>query len=451
MICRAVRDHYRCPEGFLNFELNDDLCGQPGYFRFGSDVTCYGRSCFASSALSSSLYDAIAQTEFRNDKLGLPFDPTEVIENLQQERYSNGDGGGYSVLAKKAYYFARPLMNAFVRKQVQCFHMRKWRQRQFPQWPVDTTVESIGERLLLMSLQSSGAREIPFVWFWPRGARGCVIMTHDVETAAGMDFCPALMDIDESFGIRASFQIVPESRYVIPAGFMNLARERGLELCVQDLNHDGRLFDGREEFLRRVARINRYGKEFGAKGFRAAVLYRKPEWFEDLQFSYDMSMPNVAHLDPQRGGCCTVMPYFIGKILELPATTVQDYMLFHLLNELSIDLWKKQIELILQKNGLVSFIVHPDYVIPEDTKKVYVDLLRYLRKLEQNTPLWFTLPREVDSWWRARSQMEVVKEDDSWRIEGAGSELAVLAFAKNVDGKLVYELAESRQGVSPVH
>jgi hypothetical protein len=450
MICRAVRDHYRCPEGFLTFELNDDLCGQPGYFRFGSDVTCYGRSCFASSALNSSLYDAIADTGLRNGKLGLPFDPTEVIENLRQERYSNGDGGGYSDLAKKAYYFARPLTNAFVRKQMQRFHMRKWRQRQFPQWPVDTTVESIGERLLLMSLQTSGAREIPFVWFWPRGASGCVIMTHDVETAAGMNFCPALIDIDKSFGIRASIQIVPESRYVVPADFMNSARERGLELCVQDLNHDGRLFDDRKEFLRRVARINRYGAEWGAKGFRSAVLYRKPEWFEDLQFSYDMSMPNVAHLDPQHGGCCTVMPYFIGKILELPVTTVQDYMLFHLLNERSIDLWKTQIELILQKNGLVSFIVHPDYLISEDTRKVYVDLLRYLRKLEQNMPLWFTLPREVDSWWRARSQMEVVKEDDSWRIEGAGSELAVLAFAKNVGGKLVYELAESRRGVSSV-
>jgi hypothetical protein len=28
-----------------------------------------------------------------------------------------------------------------------------------------------------------------------------------------------------------------------------------------------------------------------------------------LCFAYDMSIPNVAHLDPQRGGCCTIMPF----------------------------------------------------------------------------------------------------------------------------------------------
>ena len=35
--------------------------------------------------------------------------------------------------------------------------------------------------------------------------------------------------------------------------------------------------------------------------------------------------------------------------------------------------------------------------------------------------------------------MSVVKDGDSWRIEGDGAESAVLAFAKDVDGKLVYE------------
>ena len=68
-------------------------------------------------------------------------------------------------------------------------------------------------------------------------------------------------------------------------------------------------------------------------------------WYDDLKFSYDMSVPNVAHLDPQRGGCCTVMPYFLGDILEIPVTTVQDYTLFSILDDYSIDLWKRQIEI----------------------------------------------------------------------------------------------------------
>ena len=73
------------------------------------------------------------------------------------------------------------------------------------------------------------------------------------------------------------------------------------------------------------------------------MLYRKQSWFDALDFAYDMSVPNVAHLDPQRGGCCTVMPYFIGDMLELPVTMTQDYMMFHILKDYSIGLWKQQI------------------------------------------------------------------------------------------------------------
>jgi hypothetical protein len=66
-----------------------------------------------------------------------------------------------------------------------------------------------------------------------------------------------------------------------------------------------------------------------------------------------------------------------------------------------------------------------------------------LRDLGEKTPLWFALPRDIDSWWRARSQMSVIRDGDSWRIEGPGAEHAVLAFAKNVNGKLVYDVTEA--------
>jgi len=36
--------------------------------------------------------------------------------------------------------------------------------------------------------------------------------------------------------------------------------------------------------------------------------------------------------------------------------------------------------------------------------------------------------------------MSVVKLDNSWRIVGEQADRAVLAFAKNVNGKLVYEV-----------
>jgi hypothetical protein len=173
------------------------------------------------------------------------------------------------------------------------------------------------------------------------------------------------------------------------------------------------------------------------------VLYRKPEWFDALDFSYDMSIPNVAHLDPQRGGCCTVMPYFIGDILELPVTTTQDYTIFHLLNQRSIDLWKTQTDLILGKNGLVSFIVHPDYVLEPEPKAVYVKLLEYLRSVQERENVWFALPSDIDRWWRARSKMSIVPKEDSFHIEAEGAERAVLAFATRVNGRLAYDFGKA--------
>ena len=450
-LIQAVRDRYRCSEEFVDFRLSGELSLDSGYFQFGPGTTCYGRSFNGShqAQLSSPLCDTLPSVLFDGTQLVLPFNPNEVLDNLRLERYPSVQLGGYENALKSIYYWFRPFTNRSLRKYIQKLRAANWQMKRFPQWPVDTTVENICENLLQLSLRANGVDRIPFIWFWPDGARGCVSMTHDVETVAGRDFCAQLMDIDDAHGIKASFQIIPEGRYAVTPEFLGRMRDRGFEVCVQDLNHDGRLFDEREEYLRRVALINRYGREYGAKGYRSAVLYRKPEWYKDLDFSFDMSFPNVAHLDPQRGGCCTVMPYFIGDVLELPLTTIQDYTLFHVLNEQSIDLWKTQVEIILAKNGLATFIVHPDYIIEPETQAIYKDLLVMLSELRGREALWFALPREIDSWWRARSRMSIVKDGETRRIVGEGAERAVLAFAKVVDGKLIYELADTPQGELP--
>jgi hypothetical protein len=437
-----MSQRYRCPDKFLNYRASECLSSDAGYFQIGSGTTCYGRTLggLHRSQPDSVLCDTLPFVSFDGTQVVLPFDPDEIIDNLRLERYSGVQLSAGGSALKSVYYWFRPFMGRSMRKYAQKFRAGDWRKRQFPRWPVDTTVESICEKLLLLSLQASCVDRIPFIWFWPYGARGCVSMTHDVETAAGRDFTERLLSIDDSFGIKSSFQIVPDGRYTVTREYLNSIRDRGHEVCVQDLNHDGRLFDEQGEFLRRVAQINRYGKEYDAKGFRSAVLYRKPEWYGHLEFAFDMSMPNVAHLDPQRGGCCTVMPYFIDEILELPLTTIQDYSLFQLLNERSTSLWKSQIESILEKNGLATFLVHPDYIIDPETRAVYKDLLTMLAQLRERETLWFALPRDVNTWWRARNEMSIVEDGGYWRVIGEGSERAVLAFAKIVDGQLAYEV-----------
>jgi len=380
--------------------------------------------------------------QWTQDGIILPFNPTEVIDNFRLERYPGSELSRSLNFLKRAYYSLRPPVR-LLRKQIQRLYARSRQHGPFPAWPVDTSVEELCEAVLLSAMERSGLDAIPFVWFWPRSASACVVMTHDVETEAGRDHCEKLMDLDDDFGMKASFQIVPEGRYEVSDAFLDSMRTRGFEIAVQDLNHDGRLFDDEEEFSRRAALINRYARQFGAEGFRAAVLYRRPEWYRYFDLSFDMSIPNVARLDPQPGGCCTVMPYFIGDMLELPVTTTQDYMLLHILNEQSIDLWKAQTELILKKNGLVSFIVHPDYITEVEAESLYRNLLIYLKTLRENDEsIWFALPSEVNRWWRKRSQLSVLKQGSSWTIQGEGAEEASLAFARNVNGRLQYEFVE---------
>ena len=161
-----------------------------------------------------------------------------------------------------------------------------------------------------------------------------------------------------------------------------------------------------------------------------------------LKFSYDMSVPNVASLDPQRGGCCTVMPYFLGDILELPVTTVQDYTLFYILDDYAINLWKAQAELIMEKHGLLSFIIHPDYVVRPREQSIFKELLAYLVRLKEEKGVWTTTPSEVNRWWRQRAEMRLVEQDGKWRIEGTGNERARIAYASEKDGRLIFKVQE---------
>ena len=446
-------DYFKCSERYARFGLRGPLSAQGRYFQFGPDNVCYGRlSQLHNGSGAGTMTDVVHEVRIEGGSVDLPFEVKEVVDNLRFELYPSSARNGKSTLNSllaAAYYCVRPLLPVGIRKHLQRARLIGWDRISFPHWPVDRTVNDLFELLMVFSLKSQNAERIPFIWFWPEGAPGSAIMTHDVERAQGRDLCGTLMDIDDAYGIKASFQVVPEQRYDVPQAFLDSITRRGFEVAVHDLNHDGRLYKNREYFTERVAKINSYGRKWRAEGFRGAVLYRRQEWFGDLEFSYDMSVPNVAHLDPQRGGCCTVMPYFIGDLLELPVTATQDYTLFHILQAYNTDLWKTQIELILEKHGLLSFIVHPDYATTGPERKVYEALLSHLVELRQKQGVWIATPSQVNKWWRQRAGMRIVEDREGVRIEGEGSEQARIAYASVVDGRLcvtVEQAVANRRG-----
>jgi hypothetical protein len=111
------------------------------------------------------------------------------------------------------------------------------------------------------------------------------------------------------------------------------------------------------------------------------------------------------------------------------------------LNDYSIDLWKKQLELIRQRNGLMTFLTHPDYLIERRARKVYGSLLGYLRTMIDREKVWTALPGEVAQWWRTRSQLTLVQKGSGWEIEGSGKERARIAYAVREGDRLAYEVA----------
>ena len=240
-----VTQYYRCPDRYISFALAGPLSQENGYFRFGSEGSCYGQLARGtpSPTPNGKLHDVINDAVTENGTTCLQFDVTQVVDNFRLELYLKNTRHNESILtsiSNEIYYLIRPLLPGGVRSRLQKARLSDWKSLKFPRWPVDRSVDLLFEQLLLTSLRAQGLERIPFIWFWPDGAPSCAVMTHDVETAAGRDFCATVMDLDDAYGIKASVAIVPELRYEVTTAYLDSIWKRGFEVCVQDLNHDGR-------------------------------------------------------------------------------------------------------------------------------------------------------------------------------------------------------------------
>ena len=174
---QALVEYYRCAEGIGDFVPAGRLSDDSGFFKFGPEVICYGQSSsgVSAQAVAAGLHDSLQDVSIEGSILRLPFDPTQVINNLRCERYvmntaSATPKSALKSLVRNGYYAIRPLLPVRIRRRMQQFRLRGWAEIPFPRWPVDRTVEDVIERLLLVSLQAQAIQRIPFIWFWPEGS-----------------------------------------------------------------------------------------------------------------------------------------------------------------------------------------------------------------------------------------------------------------------------------------
>ena len=107
------------------------------------------------------------------------------------------------------------------------------------------------------------------------------------------------------------------------------------------------------------------------------------------------------------GGCCSVWPFFVGPVVELPYTLPQDHTLLTLLRHRSPQLWLDQAAKIESAWGLIQCVSHPDpgYLGDADKRAVYAE---FLQGMAERTNVWRALPRDVAAWWRERDTADSV-------------------------------------------
>ena|SRR5438876_1340034 len=243
-----------------------------------------------------------------------------------------------------------------------------------------------------------GSERPPENWpGWPGGKKFAVVLTHDVEGQAGLDKCRDLMRLELELGFRSSFNFIPEGDYEVPRELREELAQNDFEVGIHDLKHDGRLFASRREFTQRAAHINRYLAEWEAVGFRAAFMLHKRDWLHELNIEYDTSTFDTDPFEPEPEGRHTIFPFWVpapraqkseignqksdpssafrrspfdirdsaarsGGYVELPYTLPQDFTLFLLFREQTIDIWLRKLDWIAQHGGMALVDVHPDYL-----------------------------------------------------------------------------------------
>lgn len=302
-------------------------------------------------------------------------------------------------LMTRFYYNVKPFLPRSVRWALRRNRAVWIRERSSGFWPIN-----------------EAAGKTPSGWQgWPNGKRFALVLTHDVESKDGLDKVQNLAELEMRFGVRSSFNFIPEGGYPVSDDLRVWLAGRGFEVGVHDLHHDGKLYRSRSAFKSKAQQINRYLRTWGASGFRSGFMLRELEWLHELDVAYDASTFDTDPFEPQADGCRTIFPFFVPNpsrqdgagYVELPYTLPQDSTLYLLLRERSPDIWLRKLDWIAKHGGLALINIHPDYM---DFEKSDFSSLRYPASLVEGLldyvcsryrdEFWNPLPKDLAVWYR---------------------------------------------------
>ncbi len=262
---------------------------------------------------------------------------------------------------------------------------------------------------------NEAAGDAPQGWQgWPGSKEFAFVLTHDVESSAGIGKALDLAKLEQSLGLRSSFNFIPEGTYEDPVFLREWLDAHNFEIGVHDLNHDGHLYSSKQGFEIKSKRINHYLGQWGAVGFRSAFMLRQLDWIHELDVLYDASTFDTDPFEPQPNGAHTIFPFLVKSessgsgdgYVELPYTLPQDSTLFLLLGEQSIEVWKSKLEWIAKRGGLALINIHPDYIDFSGSGSPTTYPVNHVREFLQHLcdsyqgRFWNPLAREISAWFR---------------------------------------------------
>jgi hypothetical protein len=352
----------------------------------------------------------------------LPFDPGEVMGQFWSERYQDSAGGlrfRFQRALVRAYYAARPVIPRPLQIALRRAFTRVQEQAPFPAFPVETALHDFYEWLFQTVAELAGG-PVPWLDLWPGGHSWALVLTHDVDTAAGLANLEVLRDIEREAGHPSSWNFVP-LRYATPDAVIDSLKAEGCEVGVHGLLHDGRDLASLRLLRRRLPAMREYARRWGAVGFRSPATQRTWDWMPLLGFEYDTSYHDTAPYEPRPGGSCSYLPYFVGNpgtagdMVELPITLPMDHTVFQILQYPDATVWLDKATHVRDRGGMALVLTHPDYVDDPRVADGYRELLEAYR---DDPTAWRALPREVAAWWQRRAESTIEQTDVGWAVRG---------------------------------
>src|SRR5258706_3019507 len=131
-----------------------------------------------------------------------------------------------SVALVRLYYHLKPITPRWMRLAFRQKLASRQRKGAGDVWPI---LETAGQK--------------PEGWNgWPDGRHFALVLTHDIESEAGLARVKALAGLEIALGFRSSFNFVPEGSYSVPSELLKWLTDQGFEVSVHDHRHDGKLY-----------------------------------------------------------------------------------------------------------------------------------------------------------------------------------------------------------------